>query len=122
MFLSYTDTVYTVSQILMVYRNYSEKWNNLRHEFKYLYYITVAPQRPRIEHRSGAVLPGHNVTVKSGDKATVKCLSRYGNPPATLKWFLGKCCQTSSRRLSSFRRGSRTGNPWVRYISENQYF
>lgn len=52
--------------------------------------IAVAPQRPKIEHRSSQVLPGHNLTVKAGERATVKCLSRYGNPPARLKWFLGK--------------------------------
>ncbi|KAL1124788.1 hypothetical protein AAG570_001409, partial [Ranatra chinensis] len=50
----------------------------------------VAPQRPRIEHRSTQVLPGNNVTARAGEKTIVKCLSRYGNPPAKLKWFLGE--------------------------------
>ncbi|CAH1388998.1 unnamed protein product [Nezara viridula] len=50
----------------------------------------VAPQRPKIEHKSSQVLPMNNVTVRSGEKTTVKCISRYGNPPAKLKWFLGE--------------------------------
>ncbi|KAF6200938.1 hypothetical protein GE061_005385 [Apolygus lucorum] len=55
-----------------------------------VYPSPVAPQRPRIEHKSAQVLPGNNVTSRSGDKTTVKCISRYGNPPAKLKWFLGE--------------------------------
>jgi hypothetical protein len=51
--------------------------------------LTVAPQRPRLEHEGTHVPPGHNVTVDSGAVATVKCVSHYGNPPAVLKWFLG---------------------------------
>ncbi|XP_065202958.1 kin of IRRE-like protein 2 isoform X2 [Planococcus citri] len=50
--------------------------------------VRVAPQSPRIEHNAMPVLPDHNVTVKSGDRAILKCISRYGNPPAKLKWFL----------------------------------
>ncbi|XP_055848314.1 hemicentin-2 isoform X1 [Episyrphus balteatus] len=51
--------------------------------------VRVAPQRPRLEHEGAHVPPGHNITVDSGAVATVKCVSHYGNPPATLKWFLG---------------------------------
>ncbi|CAD7092261.1 unnamed protein product [Hermetia illucens] len=51
--------------------------------------VRVTPQRPRLEHEGVHVPPGHNVTVDSGGVATVKCISHYGNPPATLKWFLG---------------------------------
>ncbi|XP_024082011.1 hemicentin-2 [Cimex lectularius] len=49
-----------------------------------------APQRPRIEYKSTQVLPGNNVTARAGEKTTVKCISRYGNPPAKIKWFLGE--------------------------------
>lgn len=63
--------------------------------------VRVAPQRPKIEHRSSQVLPGHNLTVKVGDRATVKCLSRYGNPPARLKWFLGDEDVTSKSNQSN---------------------
>lgn len=52
--------------------------------------FAVPPQRPRLEHEGVHVPPGHNVTVDSGAMATVKCVSHYGNPPAQLKWFLGK--------------------------------
>ncbi len=51
----------------------------------------MAPQRPRLEHEGVHVPPGHNVTVESKAMATVKCVSHYGNPPALLRWFLGKC-------------------------------
>ncbi|XP_075148408.1 uncharacterized protein LOC142222260 [Haematobia irritans] len=51
--------------------------------------VRVAPQRPRLEYEGSHVPPGHNITVDSGSLATVKCVSHYGNPPATLKWFLG---------------------------------
>jgi len=53
-------------------------------------FFTVAPQRPRVEYNTSQVLPGHNVTAQAGERATVKCVSRYGNPPARLKWLLGK--------------------------------
>lgn len=54
----------------------------------YIFFI-VAPQRPRLEHDGIHVPPGHNITAESSTTATVKCVSHYGNPPATLKWFLG---------------------------------
>ncbi|XP_063236111.1 cell adhesion molecule 3-like [Bacillus rossius redtenbacheri] len=50
--------------------------------------VRVAPQRPRIEYNSSQVLPEHNVTGRAGETAAIKCVSRYGNPPARLKWFL----------------------------------
>jgi hypothetical protein len=53
-------------------------------------FIPAAPQRPRVEYNTSQVLPGHNVTGQAGERATVKCVSRYGNPPAKLKWLLGK--------------------------------
>lgn len=54
------------------------------------FFVAVAPQRPRIEYNTTHVLPGHNISVKTGERATVKCVSHYGNPPSRLKWFLGK--------------------------------
>ncbi|XP_067635504.1 uncharacterized protein [Eurosta solidaginis] len=51
--------------------------------------VRVAPQRPRLEYEGAHVPPGHNITIDSGALATVKCISHYGNPPATLKWYLG---------------------------------
>ncbi|XP_063709478.1 hemicentin-2 isoform X2 [Culicoides brevitarsis] len=51
--------------------------------------VRVAPQRPRLEQEGIHIPPGHNVTVDSGATTTVKCVSHYGNPPATLRWYLG---------------------------------
>lgn len=66
------------------------KGNTINYSF-FSYFISVAPQRPRLEHEGVHVPPGHNVTVDSKAMATVKCVSHYGNPPALLRWFLGKC-------------------------------
>lgn len=46
--------------------------------------VAVKPRKPIIEHEgfpSDAAL-----TVKDGQKFTISCISRYGNPPALLKW------------------------------------
>lgn len=52
--------------------------------------------------------PGHNITVESSTTATVKCVSHYGNPPATLKWFLGnKLVPASSSLISALRKYQR---------------
>lgn len=59
--------------------------------FIYVYLsISAPPREPRIENNGSQVVPNHNVTVRSDDKVVLKCVSRYGNPPAKLKWFLGK--------------------------------
>ncbi|XP_021939888.1 hemicentin-1 isoform X3 [Zootermopsis nevadensis] len=63
--------------------------------------VRVAPQRPRIEYNTSQVLPGHNVTAQAGERATVKCVSRYGNPPARLKWLLGDEEITTSTNQSN---------------------
>ncbi|XP_059482578.1 hemicentin-1 isoform X4 [Neocloeon triangulifer] len=51
--------------------------------------VRVAPQRPRIEYNATQMAPGQNVSAKSGERASLRCISRYGNPPAKLKWKLG---------------------------------
>lgn len=58
--------------------------------FIFIFLLSVAPQWPRIEVNSTTVSPGNNISSDVGKTITVKCLSRYGNPPARLKWFLGK--------------------------------
>lgn len=50
--------------------------------------VRVPPQRPRLEYETSTIMPGHNITVKAGTPAIIKCVSQYGNPPAQLKWFL----------------------------------
>lgn len=51
---------------------------------------SAPPQRPRLEFDGVHVTPSQNISVDSKSLATVKCVSHYGNPPALLKWFLGK--------------------------------
>ncbi|XP_034231154.1 irregular chiasm C-roughest protein isoform X3 [Thrips palmi] len=51
--------------------------------------VRVAPQTPRIEFNGSHVLPGRNVSVRVGSSAVVKCISRFGNPPANIRWLLG---------------------------------
>lgn len=50
----------------------------------------MAPQTPRIEFNGSHVLPGRNVSVRVGSSAVVKCISRFGNPPANIRWLLGE--------------------------------
>jgi hypothetical protein len=58
-----------------------------------IFSVPVAPQRPRIEYNATQMSPGQNVSAKSGERASLRCISRYGNPPAKLKWMLGKFCK-----------------------------
>lgn len=52
--------------------------------------VRVPPQSPRILFNSTHVMPGQNITVPAGSRATVVCEARYGNPPAYIEWYLGK--------------------------------
>ncbi|XP_071051965.1 kin of IRRE-like protein 2 isoform X3 [Onthophagus taurus] len=63
--------------------------------------VRVAPQKPKIEYNQSQVLPGHNLTAIHGEVAIVKCLSRYGNPPPVLKWFLDQMEITPTRRQTN---------------------
>lgn len=82
--------VYTVKYFILFQFFYSNRNVNTTKPY-FVVFIAVAPQRPRIEYNATHVLPGHNISVKTGERATVKCVSHYGNPPSRLKWFLGKC-------------------------------
>ncbi|XP_031358426.1 hemicentin-2 [Photinus pyralis] len=64
-------------------------------------FVTVSPQRPRIEYNASQVLPGHNLTALHGEVAAIKCVSHYGNPPPVLKWFLDQNEITPSRRQTN---------------------
>jgi hypothetical protein len=57
---------------------------------QYMLMLTVQPQRPRIEYNATQVAPGQNVSARAGERAILRCISRYGNPPARIKWMLGK--------------------------------
>nr|XP_053642506.1 basement membrane-specific heparan sulfate proteoglycan core protein-like [Cherax quadricarinatus] len=52
--------------------------------------VRVAPNRPQLEVETQQVLAGQNFTVQEDQPATIKCISHYGNPPADIKWFIGK--------------------------------
>ncbi|CAK1551264.1 unnamed protein product [Leptosia nina] len=52
--------------------------------------VRVPPQTPRILFNGSHVLPGQNITVPAGSRATVVCEARYGNPPAYIEWYLDK--------------------------------
>ncbi|CAK1580517.1 unnamed protein product [Parnassius mnemosyne] len=52
--------------------------------------VRVPPQTPRILFNGSHVLPGQNITVPAGSRATVVCEARYGNPPAYIEWYLEK--------------------------------
>ncbi|XP_044016181.1 kin of IRRE-like protein 2 isoform X2 [Aphidius gifuensis] len=50
--------------------------------------VRVSPKRPQIEYAGAVILPGGNVTARSGEIATLTCIARYGNPPPLIKWYL----------------------------------
>lgn len=52
--------------------------------------VRVPPQSPRILFNGSHIMPGQNITVPAGSRATVVCEARYGNPPAYIEWYLGK--------------------------------
>ncbi|XP_013145353.1 PREDICTED: hemicentin-2-like isoform X1 [Papilio polytes] len=52
--------------------------------------VRVPPQSPRILFNGSHVLPGQNITVPAGSRASVVCEARYGNPPAYIEWYLEK--------------------------------
>ncbi|CAH2237393.1 jg11250 [Pararge aegeria aegeria] len=51
--------------------------------------VRVPPQTPRILYNGSHIMPGQNITVPAGGRATVVCEARYGNPPAYIEWYLG---------------------------------
>ncbi|XP_065344073.1 kin of IRRE-like protein 2 isoform X4 [Cloeon dipterum] len=65
--------------------------------------VRVAPQRPRIEYNATQMAPGQNVSAKSGERASLRCISRYGNPPAKLKWMLGEESLSDTGNQTSVR-------------------
>lgn len=62
----------------------------LKYSDNYFICLSVAPQKPKLEHEGQNIMPSSNITVDTGATATVKCTSHYGNPPAVLKWYLGE--------------------------------
>ncbi|CAN7982784.1 unnamed protein product, partial [Ixodes hexagonus] len=51
--------------------------------------VREQPHSPRIEEGTSVISPGGQFKTKAGDARRLQCLSRKGNPPALLRWFLG---------------------------------
>ncbi|XP_029165174.1 hemicentin-1-like [Nylanderia fulva] len=49
--------------------------------------VKVKPRKPQLEY--GGFFLGANLTLEEGQEAVISCVSRYGNPPAFIKWFIG---------------------------------
>ena len=50
----------------------------------------MPPSPPQLEVDLSPVVSGGNLTLSAGKEVTVRCLSRGGNPAASLRWFLGE--------------------------------
>jgi len=46
--------------------------------------VPVQPKNPQLEYE-GALL-GATLKLQEGHDMTISCVSRYGNPPAVIKW------------------------------------
>ncbi|XP_066976526.1 kin of IRRE-like protein 3 isoform X2 [Macrobrachium rosenbergii] len=51
--------------------------------------VRVAPNLPQMEFETLRVASGQKFTVTEGRPGSIKCLARYGNPPARIRWFIG---------------------------------
>ncbi|KAG7206458.1 hypothetical protein KM043_003809 [Ampulex compressa] len=49
--------------------------------------VRVKPRKPRLEY--GGTILSTALTLREGQEVTISCVSRYGNPPALIKWFIG---------------------------------
>ncbi|XP_074095246.1 irregular chiasm C-roughest protein [Cotesia typhae] len=49
--------------------------------------VRVKPRKPSLEY-GGTIMTGA-ITLREGQEVTISCVSRYGNPPALIKWFIG---------------------------------
>ncbi|CAG0881330.1 unnamed protein product [Darwinula stevensoni] len=52
--------------------------------------VRVPPNSPQIEYKTHQVIEGNQLSAQELKPATVKCISRFGNPPAGLRWFIGE--------------------------------
>ncbi|XP_017893195.1 hemicentin-1-like [Ceratina calcarata] len=49
--------------------------------------VRVKPRNPRLEY--GGTILNTGLTLREGQEVTISCVSRYGNPPALIKWYIG---------------------------------
>ncbi len=72
--------VCTLSRILLL--------NSFLGLFVFCLNFLVPPSPPQLEVELSPIADGGNLTLSAGKEATVRCLSRGGNPAANVKWFL----------------------------------
>ncbi|OQR77721.1 kin of IRRE protein 1-like, partial [Tropilaelaps mercedesae] len=51
--------------------------------------VREPPQPPRLEEQDTQVTGGDRLAARAGEPKKVRCVSRMGNPPAFIRWFLG---------------------------------
>ncbi|KYN03000.1 Kin of IRRE-like protein 3 [Cyphomyrmex costatus] len=49
--------------------------------------VPVKPREPQLEY--GGTFLGATLTLQEGQEVMISCVSKYGNPPAVIKWFIG---------------------------------
>ncbi|XP_031845808.2 irregular chiasm C-roughest protein [Nomia melanderi] len=49
--------------------------------------VRVKPRKPRLEY--GGTILTTALTLREGQEVTISCVSRYGNPAALIKWYVG---------------------------------
>ncbi|XP_014612836.1 PREDICTED: hemicentin-2-like [Polistes canadensis] len=49
--------------------------------------VRVKPRKPSLEY--GGTILNTSLTLREGQEVTISCVSRYGNPVALIKWFIG---------------------------------
>ncbi|XP_072749907.1 cell adhesion molecule CEACAM20 [Anoplolepis gracilipes] len=49
--------------------------------------VKEAPRKPILEYKETVL--GSTLTLQEGQEILISCISRYGNPPAHIKWFIG---------------------------------
>ncbi|XP_078037103.1 synaptogenesis protein syg-1 [Augochlora pura] len=49
--------------------------------------VRVKPRKPRLEY--GGTILTTALTLREGQEVTISCVSRYGNPPSLIKWYIG---------------------------------
>ena len=63
--------------------------NTINKQFLNFYFL-VRPEPPQLKIGSAPVSRSHNFTVSEETSSSIQCISRYGNPAARIKWFLGE--------------------------------
>ncbi|XP_018044956.1 PREDICTED: hemicentin-2-like [Atta colombica] len=49
--------------------------------------VKVKPKEPQLEY--GGTILGATLMLQEGQEVMISCISKYGNPPAVIKWFIG---------------------------------